>query len=155
MVSLLSFVSVAADRFGGSSLPYECSKVCTTESPHIIAAAKDWIEICRGHKICQNDFIAPSSRSFRPTRLLKLESAEDAAGSQRKDLTKVQLVTTENLHTQSEDSLEYVALSHCWGGADILKLLSTNINELKQRVPFSELPLNFQHAIHVTLDIGK
>lgn len=146
---------IVVDRFGGSVLPHDCSKVCTTESPRIISLAKNWIETCGTHKICQNDFIAPFRISFRPTRLLKLEPTEGADGSQRKDNPKVQLVITEDLHTQSKDSLEYVTLSHCWGGADILMLLSTNIEELKKSVPFNELPLNFQHAIHVTLGIGK
>lgn len=48
----------------------------------------------------------------------------------------------------------YIALSHCWGGRTPLVLQTGNIDDLKQGVRVSELPLSFQHAISMTRSLG-
>lgn len=42
---------------------------------------------------------------------------------------------------------QYVTLSHCWGDAEVFKLLNENLDELKQGIAVSSLPATFQHAI--------
>lgn len=47
----------------------------------------------------------------------------------------------------------YIALSHCWGRPTRKKRFCTytdNIQDLKQHIPFDELPLTFQHAVTAT-----
>jgi hypothetical protein len=48
----------------------------------------------------------------------------------------------------------FVSLSHCWGGAEILKLTTTNISVLKGDISFLQLPKTFQDAIQVVRTLG-
>lgn len=50
---------------------------------------------------------------------------------------------------------QYVTLSHRWGGANFLALTVANQHQLMtERIGIEELPLNFQHAVHVTRQLG-
>jgi len=44
----------------------------------------------------------------------------------------------------------YIALSHCWGTADMFKLLSQNLEEMKTGIKISRPPKTFQDAISIT-----
>lgn len=49
---------------------------------------------------------------------------------------------------------DYVALSHCWGGAISLLLTSTTLHSFQMGLPSSELPPNFQDAVRITQELG-
>jgi Heterokaryon incompatibility protein (HET) len=53
----------------------------------------------------------------------------------------------------AEDS-KYVTLSYCWGGSSFVKLISANLESLRQEMPTSVLPKTFQEALHVTRRLG-
>ena len=48
----------------------------------------------------------------------------------------------------------YLILSHCWGGAKILRLLLKNIHTLAKGIPMHELPKTFQDAVIITRRLG-
>ncbi|EIW60372.1 HET-domain-containing protein [Trametes versicolor FP-101664 SS1] len=48
----------------------------------------------------------------------------------------------------------YLTLSHCWGGAKILRLLLGNIDILRKGIPMHELPKTFQDAVVITRRLG-
>ncbi|OJT10838.1 hypothetical protein TRAPUB_12650 [Trametes pubescens] len=48
----------------------------------------------------------------------------------------------------------YLTLSHCWGGATILRLLLGNIATLTKGIPMHELPKTFQDAVIITRRLG-
>ncbi|KAL8918717.1 MAG: hypothetical protein Q9208_007188 [Pyrenodesmia sp. 3 TL-2023] len=54
----------------------------------------------------------------------------------------------------SRDRIEYLTLSHRWGGADIFKLSKTTIGSMLQGIDLDKLPLTFQHAILITRKLG-
>ncbi|KAK5114698.1 hypothetical protein LTR62_002272 [Meristemomyces frigidus] len=49
---------------------------------------------------------------------------------------------------------KYIALSHCWGKMKLLRTLKDNFNDHLTSIPFSTLPLTFQHAVQVTALLG-
>ncbi|KAL8771546.1 MAG: hypothetical protein Q9209_002988 [Squamulea sp. 1 TL-2023] len=51
---------------------------------------------------------------------------------------------------QPLSNLEYLTLSHKWGGASVFKLTKATIESLRQGVDTIDLPLTFQHAIFIT-----
>lgn len=53
----------------------------------------------------------------------------------------------------AEDS-EYTTLSYCLGGSSYVKLISANLESLRQEIPTSVLPRTFQEALHVTRRLG-
>jgi hypothetical protein len=85
-----------------------------------------------------------SEDRFLPTRLLDLE-----AFAQSDDL---QLIT----FGAKNVTVEYVALSHCWGQAAPGPLTTTrrNLAQHLQRIPFMNLPLTFKDAVEVTRRLG-
>ena len=48
----------------------------------------------------------------------------------------------------------YLTLSHCWGGAIILRLLLENVDRLTRGVPMHELPKTFRDAVIITRRLG-
>lgn len=56
--------------------------------------------------------------------------------------------------TDVPDSASYVALSHCWGPSQPLKLLSSNEALLRMRVEPSSMPVAFQAAAQATRLLG-
>jgi hypothetical protein len=48
----------------------------------------------------------------------------------------------------------YATLSHCWGLAQITKLLTTNRSDFEHGIPLSSLPPTFQHAVRVVRLLG-
>jgi hypothetical protein len=45
---------------------------------------------------------------------------------------------------------EYIALSHCWGGAISPMLTTDNLDDFQTSLPFADLPANFRDAITIT-----
>ncbi|KAK5988256.1 hypothetical protein PT974_12397 [Cladobotryum mycophilum] len=120
----------------------QLSKSLSFEASAVLA--REWLRQClqRHTKCTLASQIFPSNHGY-PTRLL------DVGGRGETDL--VRLVITAEL---DKDKPEYLTLSHCWGGANILKLLTKNLNNLKRAIPFSFLPKTFQDAIIITRQLG-
>ncbi|KAJ4157681.1 hypothetical protein NW754_009329 [Fusarium falciforme] len=97
---------------------------------------KDCLETCRTHH--QSCISTSPSVSWLPTRLVQVEQ------------DSLKLVDS----SETAISEPFVSLSHCWGGAEILKLTTGNINVLKHDIPFLELPETFQDAIQVVRSLG-
>ncbi|KAF2502330.1 HET-domain-containing protein [Lophium mytilinum] len=53
------------------------------------------------------------------------------------------------LHISSGEEGQYAALSHCWGKTTFLKTMKSNVAKHQSSIPFTALPINFQHAIIV------
>jgi hypothetical protein len=106
----------------------------STGSDISLSFAKDWIETCRtSHKRCRRERMGRL-----PTRLLELHEGG------------VRLCITVN----ATSCQEYVTLSHCWGTLQILKLKTSNIDTLMERVSFESLCKTFQDAVKVTRALG-
>lgn len=57
--------------------------------------------------------------------------------------------TVKVVETQLLQDIEYMTLSHCWGGSLPLRLLNANLQAYKTSISFSSLPKTFQHALFV------
>jgi hypothetical protein len=89
----------------------------------------------RWHHDChQKHQTCKSSKDWAPTRLVKIYD------------THFRVITNNDHHSES---CPYVALSHCWGRVNILKLTSTTKSDLFQGTPISRLPKTFRDAITV------
>ncbi|EXK86059.1 hypothetical protein FOQG_10108 [Fusarium oxysporum f. sp. raphani 54005] len=116
---------VASNEFGIS---------CSTESATSRNLVQKWHRDClEKHQACK------SSKAWVPTRLVKIYD------------THFRVIR--NVDHDSEP-YSYVALSHCWGRANILKLTAATKNDLFQDTPISRLPKTFRDAITVCRWLG-
>lgn len=94
-----------------------------------------WLESCsQSHTSC-NFF--PSTRPFRyPTRLLYVGEHSNSA---------IRLCIT----AETSPTGNYAALSHCWGSVSCIKLLMSNIENMKKEIQFDSLPKTFREAAKV------
>ncbi|EIW82553.1 HET-domain-containing protein [Coniophora puteana RWD-64-598 SS2] len=105
--------------------------------------AKEWLCQClQHHDKCTLAAEGVSPTYGYPARLIRVGGGGDNEFAR--------LVVTVDLVVMPR----YLTLSHCWGGADILKLLLGNFNDLKNGIPFSNLPSTFQDAIVITRQLG-
>lgn len=95
-----------------------------------IEMAREWLVRCKNnHAECQN---TEKSDFNYPMRLIDIDG-------QAQQLVTINLVTS--------SIIRYVALSHCWGNAQPLKTLSSNIDRhVKDGIPQSDLPATFRDA---------
>ena len=114
----------------------------STASDHTLALARFWLQSClSGHKVLcasPSPFLEPD---FLPTRLVDLGHAPH----------KIRVVATAGLDARQT---EYLALSHCWGGAAVLSLTAATADTLRDAVPMSALPKTFADAARVVLRLG-
>lgn len=105
--------------------------------------ARSWLQNYRqNHELC-----GPVDPAFNPTRLIYIH-----------DESSVQLIETK----KDAKSHAYVALSHCWGKSEALKLLQDdldkgtrgNIEELRSLIQVQSLPTSYREAISVSLALG-
>ncbi|KAN0115270.1 HET domain containing protein [Hyaloscypha variabilis] len=114
-------------------LHYLAHTAKSTASDWTIGLAKFWLQSCiNGHARC------PKPSSHLPSRLLDLTEPSRARVIETHDLREV----------------EYLTLSHCWGGANMLLLESSTANSLFSGVGLSTMPKTFRDAIHVTTRLG-
>jgi heterokaryon incompatibility protein (HET) len=104
-------------------------------SPKACRWIMDRMALCfQEHEECQ----APHSRT-NPTRLLSITS---------------QLLNqphpTIKLVDQFNEPASYVALSHCWGGAQPLRTVKSNFQSHKVEIPWPAIPQTFKDAIILT-----
>lgn len=111
----------------------------STDSASILEWARREVKSCeKNHENCQNFFVRSEQTRFRPKRLLDVG-----------DSTNVRLVETSEL--SAAETVEYVALSHCWGKNGISHILKVeNLADLKTSIEVTQLAKNFQHAISIT-----
>ncbi|KIJ14487.1 hypothetical protein PAXINDRAFT_115801 [Paxillus involutus ATCC 200175] len=103
--------------------------------------AREWLHQClQGHDKCMEAAGAGQTK-VRPSRLIDV-------GADGRD---PKVVTTQGLN---DTEPVYLTLSHCWGGADILRLLVENLDSLTVGIPMSALPTTFQDSIHITRKLG-
>jgi hypothetical protein len=114
-----------------------------------IDLSKCWLRTClENHNTCRMRGLpssphedAPSS-IILPTRLIKIESCLDS-------IDLIHLVSSLNT-----PQAPYLTLSHCWGGADIIKLTTSNLSRFHDNIPISLLPKTFIDAIRITVLLG-
>ena len=58
-------------------------------------------------------------------------------------------LTVKVIETQPLQDVEYMTLSHCWGGSLPLRLLTTGLEAFRTSIPLSSLPKTFQDALSV------
>ncbi|KAE8445204.1 hypothetical protein EG329_013576 [Mollisiaceae sp. DMI_Dod_QoI] len=99
------------------------------------ALLKKWLSECdAAHDSCRN----PAARL--PSRVIDV-------GSEAQGLPPF-------LYRSSGEPGSYVALSHCWGKAPILRTLTSNVQHLQEKIDTALLPKSFNDAIAVTQAIG-
>jgi hypothetical protein len=101
-----------------------------------------WVQECiKTHPACSG----PIDRSFVPTRLLDVQAFQKT-----KD---IKLITPKG----KCETLDYLALSHCWGPPSKHPLTTTksNLTQHLQRISFYDLSLTFKDAIKLTSDLGQ
>ncbi|PSN64694.1 HET-domain-containing protein [Corynespora cassiicola Philippines] len=125
--------------------PQQFSRTVTcnsTNSEPVIELSKKWLNDClQYHVECR--MRASTSTDFIPTRLLQVK----VSGS---IIQSIQLVFGNKLPYGTE----YLTLSHCWGGAEILKLKKDSLVPFQSHVPVDELPKNFVDAAILTAQLG-
>ena len=96
--------------------------------------ARWWFQRCRNHH--QQCTPAGSSGRKFPNRLLEVGISFNGP-------------TVKVVETQLLQDIEYMTLSHCWGGSLPLCLLNANLQAYKTSISFSSLPKTFQDALSV------
>ena len=96
--------------------------------------ARSWFQRCRDH----HPHCTPAGCSDRvlPKRLLEFIISSNGP-------------TVKVIETQPLQDVEYMTLSHCWGGSLPLRLLTTNLEASRTSIPLSSLPKTFQDALFV------
>ncbi|CAO2655121.1 Nn.00g101850.m01.CDS01 [Neocucurbitaria sp. VM-36] len=98
--------------------------------------AKKWLHDCQNqHRNCLRKIIPKL-----PTRVIDVGSSEGTI--------LVRLVCSDQRRAH------YVALSHCWGGPIDTVLTTERVRSFEKRLPYDDLPPNFQDAITITRFLG-
>ncbi|KAG9228839.1 heterokaryon incompatibility protein-domain-containing protein [Amylocarpus encephaloides] len=114
---------------GRGSYPY----LATDLTFHFI---HKWLRECKDHVECGRT--ARGETGPGPSRLLYLDPTEPNG---------VKIV-------ESVETVEYAALSYCWGKDASMQLLRNTIELWKQSLPFQDLPKTIQDAIFTCRKIG-
>jgi hypothetical protein len=86
---------------------------------------------------------APMPEARLPSRLLYIDQG------------MVRLLDLTRNSRGSQESMAYIALSHCWGNeASNIRTTSANIEDMLDGISIADLPLTFRDAITVTLRLG-
>ncbi|KXH30482.1 heterokaryon incompatibility protein [Colletotrichum salicis] len=126
-----------------------------TGSPTSLKLAKSWIKSCvTEHAACIAASSSHKNAGSRPTRLVDVSSGTE--------LVRVCSAPTEEARTadrqprdrQSPNHLDYVTLSHAWGGAEFVKLTTQNYARLCDQFSIQELPKTWRDAICLTRSLG-
>ncbi|PQE06892.1 heterokaryon incompatibility protein [Rutstroemia sp. NJR-2017a BVV2] len=118
----------------GSDHPLHKESTYLEDGRKSMILAREWLRECtRNHSTCSR-----RSKIVPPTRLLRIDKG------------KLHLCLSVDL----EDCLDYATLSHCWGDANILRLLSGNLSLLLESIPYEDLSKTFGDAIEIARDMG-
>ncbi|KAL8713517.1 MAG: hypothetical protein Q9220_002379 [cf. Caloplaca sp. 1 TL-2023] len=114
----------------------------STASEPSFEQARRWMSEClESHAKCRGSS-STTNRSKPPTRLVDVEPAHGQADCR--------LFLTET----TAESMPYLALSHRWGGADVVKLTKANNDSMLTEIIRQTLPQTFQDAVHITRQLG-
>lgn len=114
----------------------------STASPSSFAVARRWLRDCEEHHPnCRHEHLSVASKAL-PRRLVDV--------GPRDELATCQLF----LPSKSSNRVEYLTLSHKWGGALVYKLTKATLESMLQGISLDDLPLTFQHAILITRNLG-
>jgi hypothetical protein len=110
--------------------------------PDGVALIPQWLAKCRELYPRCKSYLDPSADKLPllPTRVVDVGNEEGTE----------QPVLFESKGYRSE----YLTLSHCWGGSNILSTTSNNIKSFKKCVPFANVCKTLQDAITVTRRLG-
>ncbi|OCL11897.1 HET-domain-containing protein [Glonium stellatum] len=102
-----------------------------------LEAARAMIARClSGHPKCQ--YTKPG---HFPKRLVAVTSDDGSNGVR--------------IHESTDDNMEYLTLSHCWGSRqNVLKTTKSALASHCQSIPWSSLPKTFQDAVAITRSLG-
>ena len=108
--------------------------------PRTTEVARSWLERCsRDHSTCS----PPESLStaIAPSRIIRVDANANS---------RIQLIQTVDLAY----TIQYVALSYCWGGDQLGKTLKSNIN--RRKMPFSLFgqAKSIRDAVQVVRELG-
>ncbi|KAI0157328.1 heterokaryon incompatibility protein-domain-containing protein [Xylariaceae sp. FL1272] len=96
----------------------------------------DWVTDClQNHTFCQQ--IETSRQRFTPDRLIQLESPDGIF-----------------LSVDHPDTVDYLALSYCWGGKQIFSTTHDNFVNHHTHIPWAMVPDTFRQAIKITHQLG-
>ncbi|KAH7401732.1 heterokaryon incompatibility protein-domain-containing protein [Phaeosphaeria sp. MPI-PUGE-AT-0046c] len=115
-----------------------------------IDLSKRWLRTCLAeHDQCKarqtrNASSEGATRISMPTRLIQITSSSDTIES----ICLVARPKSEQI------AIAYLALSHCWGGAEIVKLKKENLAQFYKSIPLETLPKTFLDAIRITVLLG-
>jgi hypothetical protein len=116
-----------------------------TSNPNVLRLASDWLKTClQTHARCRT-CVQPSRKApFVPTRLIQIECRNER-------LHSIRLVCG---IARPPASSGYLALSHRWGKADILRLMQKTLKSFQDNIPLAELPKTFADALDITISLG-
>ena len=104
--------------------------------------ARWWLRDCKEHHPnCRHEHLSVASNAL-PTRLVDVGSLHQPATCRL------------FLPVQPHHRVEYLTLSHKWGGAIVYKLTKATLESMLQGISLDDLPLTFQHAILITRNLG-
>jgi hypothetical protein len=119
-----------------------------TSSDEVFRLAKSWIDRCEISHDCRNN---GSEDPWYPTRLIDMESVSNPKTCEG----LVRLVETKNEpRLQGALKVRYVTLSHCWGGANFIRLTNETVPRFERGISVEELPQTFQDAIRFSRRLG-
>ncbi|KAL8920990.1 MAG: hypothetical protein Q9172_004254 [Xanthocarpia lactea] len=115
----------------------------STASSSSFATARLWLDECMTKHSSTCCAAYPVGRYARPpSRLVDVGSSDGGL--------KCHLFLTPPNHT----SIEYLTLSHRWGGANVYRLTKATIVAMCTEIPVEDLPQTFRDAICVTRKLG-
>ncbi|OCL01472.1 HET-domain-containing protein, partial [Glonium stellatum] len=98
-----------------------------------------WLTQCLNtHRGC---IVEGASDNWLPTRLIDVGEV---------DCEREPRLVISSTETIEPREARYLTLSHRWGSLSMPKLLSNNLENMKQRIVLSNLPQTFQEAIYIT-----
>ncbi|KAF2684857.1 HET-domain-containing protein, partial [Lentithecium fluviatile CBS 122367] len=104
--------------------------------------ARTWLRTCqKTHEACRTR--ATNGPTSLPSRLIKVRALEGS-------VTHLNLVPQDDLPLGTK----YLTLSHCWGGADIVKLTEATLSPFQISINPIGLPKSFLDSFQITVSLG-
>ncbi|KAF2669736.1 HET-domain-containing protein [Microthyrium microscopicum] len=127
----------------GDVADHNCTIDQTTDGPDVVSWAGEMIDKCiETHSHCESQFVKHEERSYLPKRLIDLKDYNTGV---------VKIVTTALLPA-IDLPIQYLALSHCWGGASSTMLKQNNLEEASFKK--ENLPKNFSDAAEISCKLN-
>jgi hypothetical protein len=79
-----------------------------------------------------------------PTRLMKISSS----------VNTIENIRLFSISESKSAATTCLTLSHCWGGADIVKLKTGKVKEFHEQISLDLLPKTFSDAVRITVVVG-